>query len=331
MSLLTILKGAMLGSLLTVPSVVRAEVAADPDCWRTDETEAARFEDFRLKVLVGALNCKNYLPGAAASYNTFLATKKEMVLANMYVVRTHFIHEAGMADGADQFANYETLAGNKYSSPTFDRAKCETVDASLKLATSLSDAELVKMVAVLSPGPLPSGCKIIPRPISVLAPPVAVPPAQIVAAVVIPAPISVPVAVAPVAVAATLTPAVLVENTGPMTDAQRIAASTAATRQLIASRASLTKPVLVPTEPLAPVIATAPVAQAVAIPATLAIVDAKPVTEAKPAKVELASIESAKVEPAPVQAAIPPSAAQALAEAAKALAAAAAALQTAAR
>ena len=91
MSLSSTIKGAVLGSLLTIPSVVRAEVATDPNCWRAEETEAARFEDFRLKLIVGALNCKNYLPGAATSYNDFLSAKKYLVLANLYLVRALFV------------------------------------------------------------------------------------------------------------------------------------------------------------------------------------------------------------------------------------------------
>ena len=288
MSLLSKIKGAALGSLLTLPSVAHAQAVADPNCWRNDETDAARFEDFRLRLLVGALNCKNYLPGAATSYNSFLAAKKDLVLANMYVVRAHFIREAGVTEGADQFANYETLAGNRYSSPIFDRAKCETIDTYIRLATTLADAELVKIVAVLAPGPLPSGCKIAPRPVPELA------------------------------VVATPVPAIISPEPVRMTDAQRIAASNAATRQLIASRASLTKVNTVPTP-----VAMAPASpEATLVPATLLVPEPGPALEAKPVKPQAAS-EPPKSEPVT----IPPGAAQALADAAKALAAAAAAMQ----
>ena len=326
MSVYSTIKGALLGSLLAVPSVVRAEVAADPNCWRAEETESARFEDFRLKLLVGALNCKNYLPGAATSYNQFLAAKKDLVLANMYVVRAHFVHEAGVGEGADQFANYETLAGNKYSTPIFDRAKCETIDNYLKVAATLPDTDLVKMVAVLSPGPLPSGCKIAPRPAAVVAAPVvavvaAAPPPPLVAVVAAPG-IAAPVAtVTPVAgtaaPVAVLTPAVLTTEAAPLSDAQRVAASTAATRALIASRASLTRPVVAsaPAVVAVPVVAAAPVAsQPSLVPAALVV----PVAEVKG-------------EPTPAPAAVPPGAAQALADAARALAAAAAAAPSALR
>ncbi len=303
MSILTQIKAALLGSLIVMPSVVRAEVSSDPNCWRADETAAARFEDFRLKILVGALNCKNYLPVAATSYNSFLQAKKELVLANMYVVRAHFAREAGASEGADNFANYETLAGNRYSSPTYDRAKCETVDASARLAASMTDADLIKLVDVLSPGALPSGCKLPPRPAT---------PALIVA-VVAPPPVVAPAASA-VAVPAT---------NPPLTDAQRIAASNVATRELLASRAVARAQPAAVTTAVIPVAVTASPATidlaTVPIPATL-------VAEAKPVAPPALIVAPVPTTTAPAKAIQSPNAAMALAEAAKALAVAAAAL-----
>lgn len=298
MSMFSSLKGLLLGSLVLLPSVAQAQAAADPNCWRPDEVEAARFEDFRLMLMVGALNCKNFMPGVAQSYNAFMTAKKELILSNLYVVRAHFVREAGVSGGATEFANYETLHGNRYSSPSYGRAKCEAIDAQIRVATAASDADLFKLVAVMSPGPLPSGCKAAPRVIAALAPTLKPRPA----------------AVAPV-----ITP--------DMTDAERVAASTAATRRLLASRASAATfaEAAAPTPVVTAAVAVAPtpeptaVAEAAPIPAALLIAEPKPVEAPKPAAVA--------VEAAPVAA---PSAAQALAEAAKALAAAAAAMQTAA-
>ncbi len=346
MSVSSIIKTALLGSFLAMPMVARAEVAADPNCWRTDEIEAARFEDFRLKILVGALNCKNYLPGAAGSYNSFLQAKKEFILANMYVVRAHFAREAGASEGADNFANYETLAGNKYSAPTFDRAKCESVDSYARLAAGLSDADLTKFVDTMSSGPLPSGCKPAPRAVvpvvivAVAAPPPALAPSAVMLAAVPSVPVLVP-AVASVPV-----------MNEPMTDAQRVAASTAATRRLLASRAAAQPsavpavavveapatvtpavamvapaPVEVAAVATTPVVATAPAP----VPAALIVAKPEPSAAAIPATLLVTKPEPAPVAfkadvPAPVKASASPAVALALAEAAKALAVAAAAM-----
>lgn len=297
MSVLSSLKGVLLGSLIALPSVAQAQAAADPNCWRAEEVEAARFEDFRLKLMVGALNCKNYFPTVAATYNAFMQAKKELILANLYVVRAHFIREAGTAEGATSFANYQTLAGNKYSTTLYDRAKCETIDAYTRVVAAASDTDLIKLVDALSPGPLPSGCKVTLRRDA---------PAVMAVA-----------AVAPPTLATA--PAVI----GPMTQAERIAASTAATRRLLAARALARSAAASPAVVAAPVPAVAPVApaaeEATAIPAALLIAEPQPAPE--PIKAAVAA------EPARPAAIASPSAAQALAEAAKALAAAAAAMQ----
>ena len=329
MSVSSIIKTALLGSLVAVPTIVRAEVASDPNCWRADETEAARFEDFRLKVLVGALNCKNYLPGAAASYNGFLQAKKDFILANMYIVRGHFAREAGASEGADNFANYETLSGNRYSTPIFDRAKCETVDATAKLAATLSDADLIRFVDTMSSGPLPSGCKPAARPVTVVVAVAAPPPTLAPSAVMLAAVPSVPVAIPAVAS--------VPMATEPMSDAQRVAASTAATRRLLASRltANAVAPPTAAVIPGVAVVAPAPVEAAVPVVAAPAPVPAAVVAtpESAPAAIPATLLVSkpdptqvaAKAE-APAKASTSPAIALALAEAAKALAAAAAAM-----
>ena len=289
MSVFSKIKGVLLGSLIVLPSLVQAQAAAGSDCWRADEVEAAKFEDFRLMLKVGALNCAARMPAAAESYNGFMQRKKDFILSNLYVVRAHFVREVGATDGATAFANYETLEGNKYSNATYDVARCEKIDAYARIAGQASDADLMKLVAVLSPGLLPSGCKVAPRS------PEAAAIVEAVTPLVVPSP-------APAVVAApvpTLHPALAVAaapSGGPMTEA----ASTAATRRLLAARAAERAAIAAPKP--APVAAAAPAPVAAPAPAVIAPAPAAP-------------------SPAAAQA-------QALAEAARALAAVAAAMQT---
>ena len=64
-------------------------------CWKADEQRAAEVHNFQTMLMVGALKCRNSVPAALDGYNSFMSSKRDLIVANQYVLMGHFIREYG--------------------------------------------------------------------------------------------------------------------------------------------------------------------------------------------------------------------------------------------
>lgn len=152
------LAGAILSmTSLAVSGAAQAQPVDPSSCWDRGEVDAARFHNFRIMMLVGAIHCRMRYPDALDSYNSFMRSNHSAVVSSQTVLRAHFIRASGQMNGARDYANYETMVGNRHSSETYDAARCRSIASYARLAAGASDEDLGELARVAS-GPLPVSC-----------------------------------------------------------------------------------------------------------------------------------------------------------------------------
>jgi hypothetical protein len=85
---------AAMSSLALMSSPVLAE-----NCWYPHEMRAAQLRDFQSMLMVGTLQCKGANSAAVESYNRFVTKQRGLLDANNYVLKAHFLREAGIEKG----------------------------------------------------------------------------------------------------------------------------------------------------------------------------------------------------------------------------------------
>jgi hypothetical protein len=138
---------------------VSAHAIPSPDsgCWKADEQRAAEVHNFQTMLMVGALKCRNSVPAALDGYNSFMSSKRDLIVANQYVLMGHFIREYGDSNGLGAFRRYETHVGNKHSGAD-NLARCEAIGAMSRMAAGASETDLRELARLVGEDSLTATC-----------------------------------------------------------------------------------------------------------------------------------------------------------------------------
>ena len=139
------LAGALLLAVPAAPALADVDRAFDRDCWEQQEVAAARLQQFKTMLLVGALHCRDVQPYIMADYNQFLRAKRGFINANAQIVRDRFVRKFGPTYGLTAFSDYETSLGNRLSDVDYDGYRCETIGNYARLAADVSEAGLMDL------------------------------------------------------------------------------------------------------------------------------------------------------------------------------------------
>ena len=127
------------------------------NCWKADEQRAAEVHNFQTMLMVGALKCRDSVPAALEGYNSFMSSKRDLIVANQYVLMNHFIREYGDSNGLGAFRNYETRVGNLHSRAD-NLARCEAIGAMSRMAAGASETDLRELARVVGEDTLTASC-----------------------------------------------------------------------------------------------------------------------------------------------------------------------------
>jgi hypothetical protein len=127
------------------------------NCWKADEQRAAEVHNFQTMLMVGALKCRNSVPAALDGYNSFMSSKRDLIVANQYVLMGHFIREYGDSNGLGAFRDYETRVGNQHSGAD-NLARCEAIGAMSRMAAGASETDLRELAHLVGEDSLRSTC-----------------------------------------------------------------------------------------------------------------------------------------------------------------------------
>lgn len=126
-------------------------------CWKADEQRAAEVHNFQTMLMVGALKCRDRVPAALDGYNSFMNSKRDLIVANNYVLMGHFIREYGDSNGMGAFRDYETHVGNKHSGAN-NLARCEAIGAMSRMAAGASETDLRELARLVGEDSLTATC-----------------------------------------------------------------------------------------------------------------------------------------------------------------------------
>lgn len=140
-----IFAGALLLAVPAAPAMADVDRAFDRDCWEQREVAAARLQQFKTMLLVGALHCRDVQPYIMADYNHFLRSKRGFINANAQVVRDRFVRKFGPTYGLTAFSDYETSLGNRLAQTDYDGYRCEMIGNYARLAADVSEAGLMDL------------------------------------------------------------------------------------------------------------------------------------------------------------------------------------------
>jgi hypothetical protein len=154
---------ALLLSCVSAPG--QASVAPGPsrDCWDAQELEALKLQRFKTMLLVGMLNCRDQEPGIAADYNRFVRANRNLIAEKQAVVREHFIRTSGPSAGLNDYSDFETAIGNRYSDADFDYRRCAAIADDARMAGYVSEAGLMDMIASMPDEDRLAVCRAEPR------------------------------------------------------------------------------------------------------------------------------------------------------------------------
>lgn len=147
------LRLAAAAAVFVMPCVAHANSAAasDSDCWSSDEIAAAHIHLLQIKLMVDSLKCQDTIPATLESYNTFMNTRRDTLVAHKRRVEAHFVRQVGGQDGISASDDYTTRVGNQLSSPVITVAQCERAGTIARLATAASDADLLVLADTIVP------------------------------------------------------------------------------------------------------------------------------------------------------------------------------------
>lgn len=150
--------GALLVATPVAPAMADIDHAFDRDCWDQRELAAARVQQFKTMLLVGALHCRDVEPYVMTDYNHFVDAKRGFINTNAQIVRDRFIRKFGLSYGSNAFSDYETSIGNRLARAGFDRYRCEMIGNYARLAADVSEAGLIDLAYSADDQPEPAVC-----------------------------------------------------------------------------------------------------------------------------------------------------------------------------
>lgn len=119
-------------------------------CWRADEARASRMQALQTMLMVDAIKCQDTIPETLASYNAFMKTRHDAIIANKYMVQAYFVRTLGPVDGAKAFTDNDTLVANRLSSDGIDVRRCEASGMYARAAAQATEEDLLTMATILT-------------------------------------------------------------------------------------------------------------------------------------------------------------------------------------
>jgi len=154
------LRFAAAAAVFVMPCAVHATSTAayDSDCWSSDEIASAHIHHLQIKLMVDSLKCQDTIPATLQSYNDFMNTRRNALVAHKRRVEAHFVRRDGGQDGIVASDDYNTRVGNQVSSPVIDVVQCERAGTIARLATAASEADLLVLADTIVPDRIIRDC-----------------------------------------------------------------------------------------------------------------------------------------------------------------------------
>lgn len=109
-------------------------------------------------LMVGTLQCKGGNATAVEQYNRFVTKQRGLLDANNYVLKAHFMREAGIENGSAAYDGYATSLANNRAARLGDPGFCPTVETFVTLAEAASAPELQRLAEMVSEPPDSGTC-----------------------------------------------------------------------------------------------------------------------------------------------------------------------------
>lgn len=141
-----------------VASTTTAAYSADA-CWFRYEAAAEQLQDFQTMLMVGTLRCRLGGRAAEANYNDFATRQHNVLGANAYVLKAHYLRENGIQAGRTAYDQNVTLLANKHAARLDDPSFCATVAAYARMAASASSEDLLVLAQSVVEAPVSGPCR----------------------------------------------------------------------------------------------------------------------------------------------------------------------------
>lgn len=135
---------AAIAPAVFAPVLTNAQLNAGKDCWYSDEIPSVHVQTFQTMLMVGTFKCRDIYPEAIESYNKFMNSKRDFILANQRVVQAHFTRQLGTEPGNIAYLSHQTRVGNSQSLAGLSLS-CEKVTSLSRLAASASESGLFEL------------------------------------------------------------------------------------------------------------------------------------------------------------------------------------------
>lgn len=109
-------------------------------------------------LMVGTLQCRKTAANSADLYNNFVERQRGVLLANLGVLKDHFVREEGIDGWQKASDTFETSMANLYSGSLDDGGYCSSVDSFVRLAASASRPELLLLAKSVADAPVSGVC-----------------------------------------------------------------------------------------------------------------------------------------------------------------------------
>lgn len=109
--------------------------------------------------MVGTLRCRIGGHAADANYNEFATRQHNVLGANAYVLKAHYLRENGIQAGRTAYDESVTLLANKHAARLDDPSFCATVAAYARMAASASSEDLLVLAQSVVEAPVSGPCR----------------------------------------------------------------------------------------------------------------------------------------------------------------------------
>jgi len=109
-------------------------------------------------LMVGTLQCRGSNLHSVDLYNDFISSQRRVLDANSFVLKGHFMREAGVTAGPGEYDRFATSLANRYSAQLDNIDFCETVDEFVRAAARASPEELMRLADTVAEAPETGRC-----------------------------------------------------------------------------------------------------------------------------------------------------------------------------
>lgn len=145
----TLAAWAAIAPAVFAPVTTNAQSNGTQNCWYTDEIPSVHVQTFQTMLMVGTFKCRDSLPDVIESYNKFMNSKRDFILANQRVVQAHFTRQLGSEPGNIAFLEHQTRIGNVQSLGSLS-TNCDKVASLARLGAGASESDLFELARFVS-------------------------------------------------------------------------------------------------------------------------------------------------------------------------------------